>query len=786
MYKVGIINNKTLITFNNNYINTIITINPYSNFHFVTKDSFNAFCRFSQEKDEIIKFSFISYNSKLIYQNNEQIYVISMNEIYLNFLLFILNNPNNNNFYNIIIKKNMQGIMKQIGLDNMEKNEINDNNVKEIFNKSYKDIQLKKEQFFNLIFSLIKFDFQFQMLLATNEIKIKVFYLINKDWLENFKNKLNYIYWIQNNINNLEQIIQNMLNYYIKIITENDNIEIINPNIKILNYLKDNTDNKIIKFYDNYSFVNEDIWNNLIRFFNWNIEIKVIVYIFKKNILIHYDEYNLEIIEIEENKISWKLLFCLYKNYTNEQIIKEIQYLGIKKYFQKYNINIINNNQSTQKLFDNCNQCIGEIININVAKKNLYELSPLDNTQLNNRKLNLGLNINNNFDNIINDEHFNDSLNNRIDDYINKVRKIINPIKTDIIQATIKKDDLNTPNIINHIIQCLKNCEELSKCLLHPNSFNIFLKNQEKYRITSSIIKIMKIDFQNNNNAYYSAIKELINNLECNYYINVEYPERIFEFILDNIHQENKKDYNPNNEEISNYIDKREQLFTIFFDNIFKPENTTKISDLFFGVREELKNCGKCKKSNYEYYIFKYIEFQIEEILQITVQNCNEFLNCNRNESFLELLQNFDAKRMTLEKCFEFYLSYLKHQKSKYYCKKCSLQNDNYSYNNKIMILPNILCIVIKRYEGTQYEIDFPELLDISKYLENFVEKKNYELIAVISYILKDNKKNYFSLRKNIFNKKWFKYDENNTKECNISESKKLGFPYMIFYQKII
>ena len=203
-----------------------------------------------------------------------------------------------------------------------------------------------------------------------------------------------------------------MLNYYIKIISENDNIEIINPNIKILNYLKDNTDNKIIKFYDNYSFVNEDIWNNLIRFFNWNIEIKVIVYIFKKNILIHYDEYNVEIIEIEENKISWKLLFCLYKNYTNEQIIKEIQYLGINKYFQKYNINIINNNQSTQKSFKNYNQCIGEIININAAKKNLYDFTLLDNTQLNNRKLNLGLNINNNFDNIINEEHFNESLNN--------------------------------------------------------------------------------------------------------------------------------------------------------------------------------------------------------------------------------------------------------------------------------------------------------------------------------------------------------------------------------------
>ena len=274
MFKVGNINNKTLKKSNNNNINTTSIINPYADFHFITKECFDAFSSFPENKNEIIKFSFTSFNNRLICQDKDQIYVIYNYEIYFNFLLIVLENSNNF-FYTSILNKNLQDFVKQIGLVESQK-EINDSNIKIIFNKSYENLAKKNEKFTKLISFLINFDYNFQIFDST-EIQKKVYYLINKDWLENFKNKLNYVNWLnQTNINDLAPTIKNMFKSFIKNVSENDNIEVINPNNKIFNYLKDNINNNIIKFYDNYSFINEEVWSYLKNIFILPIEIKII------------------------------------------------------------------------------------------------------------------------------------------------------------------------------------------------------------------------------------------------------------------------------------------------------------------------------------------------------------------------------------------------------------------------------------------------------------------------------------------------------------------------------
>ena len=216
--------------------------------------------------------------------------------------------------------------------------------------------------------------------------------------------------------------------------------------------------------------------------------------------------------------------------------------------------------------------------------------------------------------------------------------------------------------------------------LLDPKSYYIFSNNLQKYPISLSIVKIMNIDFQNNYNLYNAEIKKLIDDIEKNYNIDIEDPERIYEFILDNIHQENKRHYNQNNIQIPNYIDNRKVIFSSFLDNVCKPENTTKISYLFFGVREVLINCGKCNRSNYDYYIFKYLEFQLEEILHITVKNSPKLIEENRNVSFLKLIENFENKKITLEKCFEFYVNYFNLYEIIFHIKKMEIKFYNFKY----------------------------------------------------------------------------------------------------------
>ena len=106
-----------------------------------------------------------------------------------------------------------------------------------------------------------------------------------------------------------------MLNEYIKKIKDNENMETINQTNSIFYYLKDNNIQKIIKYNSNYTFINDKIWKSLIKFFNWNIEISVIAYVTKNNIIIQFDENNMEIIQISNEMINSKLLFCLEHNY---------------------------------------------------------------------------------------------------------------------------------------------------------------------------------------------------------------------------------------------------------------------------------------------------------------------------------------------------------------------------------------------------------------------------------------------------------------------------------------
>jgi hypothetical protein len=152
-----------------------------------------------------------------------------------------------------------------------------------------------------------------------------------------------------------------------------------------------------------------------------------------------------------------------------------------------------------------------------------------------------------------------------------------------------------------------------------------------------------------------------------------------------------------------------------------------------------------------------------------------------RNKSFLNLMNLAHEKTIHLNVCFEYYL-YMDKPKNNFVCNKCKTQSNDSKYNHKLMILPNILCIVLKNNKNLKVRVDFSESLDLSKYLDNFVENKNYKLIGIITYNYEN--KVYYSISKNINNKKWYFYDgervailDNNNKNQNI------GIPYMILYQ---
>ena len=219
-------------------------------------------------------------------------------------------------------------------------------------------------------------------------------YLINDDWLQQFKNTLNYIELNQNS-GILNQNQDSIINKMFKSYKENPYAlknEIINEENNIYNYLKENSTGNFIKLYSNYALITEDLWNNLIQLFKWSLEIKVNINIIKNNIIIIYNNKDFEFFELLKNKTKKNNFFFHFNEDRKvNQIILQMKNLGVSQFFKKYNINLSQESTSNFKLIEN-NNYIGNAININAAKKNFEEYSLLIKEQIHEKEMIMGYN----------------------------------------------------------------------------------------------------------------------------------------------------------------------------------------------------------------------------------------------------------------------------------------------------------------------------------------------------------------------------------------------------------
>ena len=521
-------NNKDLLQFNNSSINIPININPNSNFHLVTKECFYNFTKNNTKKNiEAFKLKFESINKKIIILHLNKIYLIYLNNNIVNFVLFIIDNPNIKNDYMNIKQSNMKEYLEKLGIDtNTEKIELNINQygcnyIIKYINKSFKNNKNKEIRFRKLINYLIIFESKILNNSYNNEKGIiSNVFLINEDWLEQFKLKLNYLNILnQKQTQRIEEIINKMINQYNINNINYQGIEEINPKKKIYYYLKDNNSGNIFKIYSDYSLLDKEIWKRLIKFFNWNIEINKNIYFLNNNIILQYDDKNFEIIEIANKNIYRQLIICLYENYDAKEIINEIRKIGIHLYFQKYNINILMTKESSQKLNDYCNNkvTIGVIINIKAAKNNSNDFTFLNYEELDDNNLNLGLNINNELNNKI----INNALNNN--DYNNK---LLGNVQNNYSKEknNLKKNNINNNNnkkenyaiVNNYHKKTSESRNQKIKHLKNSNSVNnIFLNNNlNRYKLDNVDCNIKKLNDDNNMNNDKINLNE--NNINLN------------------------------------------------------------------------------------------------------------------------------------------------------------------------------------------------------------------------------------------------------------------------------
>ena len=662
-FNIAQINIKDFIKFDNS------SINPNSNFHLVTKECFDIITKYKNNNNEIFKIKFISYNEKIIAQYKDLILVLYINNNNFNFILFILENPNIPFIYMEIKESNMKQYLENNSIDeNVENKKIhfekNGNNYSiDFINKSYNIIINKRRKFKRLIYSLINFEHNLKTLLELNKEENNNFFLINKDWLIQFKSKLNYSNILnQDKIENLDNIINKMFNNY-KI---NDlnllDIKTINQNNIIFNYLKEKNSDIVYKFFANYTLIYKDIWYKLIKFFNWDLEIKINAFFLKNNkIILKYDENNFEIAEILNYSINQKLLVCIYKNYNNSSIIKEIIDNGIDAFYQKYNINILIKNQSSQDLIDysNNNLKLGKIINIGAAKDNLNEFTFLSYEELNKNnidKLKLGLNK------LINKINNDNQIINKI---INIQNNNGNKKQSEVIKDN--NDEKEKSDTFKMLKQAFNNNETIS-----PNEQNNIdkLDNLNNNRLYNEInINPKNNNFLNNNfienNININAVNiqnQNIDNKNMNKFINYNNNNNQNNII-------NKVGININNFKINDNMNNKDNMNNEFNFNINNNINNNLNNNINFNMNNVINNS-----------LYNNINYNMDN-------NINNNINNNNNYNFNNSVNNKNMNNNTNYNMINFmnnHMNNINNFNINNYANNVSggLNNDNNNMNN--------------------------------------------------------------------------------------------------------
>jgi ubiquitin C-terminal hydrolase len=195
-------------------------------------------------------------------------------------------------------------------------------------------------------------------------------------------------------------------------------------------------------------------------------------------------------------------------------------------------------------------------------------------------------------------------------------------------------------------------------------------------------------------------------------------------------------------------------------------ENTP-LKNMFYGINEYSRQCNYCKNVYYASDIFNILTLPI-----------SEHVDDNKSYSLYECLDyNFKEK-----------INY-----SYIVCNFCGKKNNNFYEKQVFFKTPQILIIQLKRFELNHKfycNIDYPINLDLSKYFNQtspYFNNFNYHLIGVNLHLGKNmSSGHYTSIIKNMFNNKWYYYDDGNDiieyNEKQIIDNN----AYLLFYKNLI
>ena len=460
-------------------------------------------------------------------------------------------------------------------------------------------------------------------------------------------------------------------------------------------------------------------------------------------------------------------------NKINNNITNNVNIDNHKKVqFNNYNNNNHNNGKNNNLLNNN----------IKFQNKNYHQNHQFN--LINNNQLNQN-NNQNNFQNNFQNNQIQQNINNKNNIFFpqnnfNQIQKLngnkssINIRRNEEELIIINSCTKGLVNVgatcyMNATLQCLAHVEKLTKYLLKPNRKQNILNNNNKYRLTSSFVKVLNNLWLNNNIEYYSPddFKNTISEMNPLFAgIQANDSKDLILFLMETMHNElnkaTKKNTSKQNQ-INQYdYEKMLKMFSHFFKNNYN----SVISNLFYGMYNSMMKCLKCNKTTNNIQCFNLLIFPLEEV--------RKFKN--------------KINEVNIYECFEYYQKEeIMMGANQMFCNHCNLMT-NCINSNKLITGPNVLVIILNRGKGIQYNVklNIDDYIDIKRFVNSKKSPDYYELIGVVVHFGPSGMSGHFiAFCKSFVDQKWYKYNDAQVNLSSFQELCTAGIPYILFYSYI-
>ena len=348
----------------------------------------------------------------------------------------------------------------------------------------------------------------------------------------------------------------------------------------------------------------------------------------------------------------------------------------------------------------------------------------------------------------------------------------------EIAPILVGLDNIGATCYMNATLQSLSNVPQLTNFFLHK-----FSPNDPKKRMSNEYYQVIKCLWSKEYNGKSYAphsFKNVLSQMNPLFQgVAANDSKDLINFLIETLHSELNK---PKNKNTTNYImDPSIQLdevkmFNIFLNNMVSEFNSI-ISDLFYGVLETQSKCINCQRIKYNFQIYSFIEFPLEQVY-------NYCISTTPGGSYI----SNGIPSIDIYKCFEHY-----HQltpmvgDNKIYCNECRNEYDAF-YGTCLYSLPRYLIINLNRGKNAVFKcnVKFPELLKLTNYVRYTEGKTIFQLNSVICHYGESNMGGHFiAYCRHYKNNSWYIYNDSTVQKCSGNKDYLHGMPYILFYKAL-